>query len=681
MPRSNKALPQQVDPLSALMPQPRHRTATTEQNLHLQEGAFLSSSQESDSDFALEVCCVCVGGGLFHFVPAVALISVFNMHIHKQQSRKRGELLWPRMMMKKWLSFKATTGDEFSADELSADEHEDPEPDTESEGEHEDTTSTRSQRYAMKDFSPLMSRKEGTDDENPRRRVDTLRRRHSATYSRECVRTEELRIAVGTWNVAGRTPPSQLDLKDWLEMNDPADVYVLGFQEIVPLNAGNVFGAEDNGPAIKWQALIRETLNASNQKNIKCRSAPSSPIADDRSEVSDVHSGDAEIDSERILIHEETSFVPLETSPACFKGHDDIEAGHAKKNLLEVYRRTECIGLKAARLKRSESEPVSFDLPHDGGSTDEDTIITPSLSPLSRLLTNLTIPVKKRFRYVRVASKQMVGIHVSIWVRRNLRRHIHNLTVSCVGLGIMGCLGNKGSISVSMVLHETSFCFVCTHLTSGEKEGDEFRRNADVAEILKRTHFSSAKLVDTEFPKTIWGHDRIIWLGDLNYRLNVVDSDARFLVAREDWTALLQKDQLRQAMEPGGTFDGWKEGVIAFAPTYKYAVNSYCYVGEGAKPGEKRRTPAWCDRILWHGKGLKQLSYRRSELTLSDHRPLIAVFNAESRKANLKRVVHRRRVGDIAIILVNSLSTDSFWPVAGRKTLTGVHNAAKGEAI
>lgn len=40
-----------------------------------------------------------------------------------------------------------------------------------------------------------------------------------------------------------------------------------------------------------------------------------------------------------------------------------------------------------------------------------------------------------------------------------------------------------------MTLHQTSFCFVCTHLTSGEKEGDEVRRNSDVLEILKRTRF------------------------------------------------------------------------------------------------------------------------------------------------------------------------------------------------
>ncbi|KAJ0045760.1 hypothetical protein Pint_03691 [Pistacia integerrima] len=68
-------------------------------------------------------------------------------------------------------------------------------------------------------------------------------------------------VFVATWNVAGRSPPSNLSLEDWLHASPPADIYVLGFQEIVPLNAGNVLGAEDNGPAKKWLALIRRTLN------------------------------------------------------------------------------------------------------------------------------------------------------------------------------------------------------------------------------------------------------------------------------------------------------------------------------------------------------------------------------------------------------------------------------------
>lgn len=42
-----------------------------------------------------------------------------------------------------------------------------------------------------------------------------------------------------------------------------------------------------------------------------------------------------------------------------------------------------------------------------------------------------------------IVSKQMVGILISVWVRRNLRPFIRHPSVSCVGCGVMGCLGNK----------------------------------------------------------------------------------------------------------------------------------------------------------------------------------------------------------------------------------------------
>jgi len=38
-----------------------------------------------------------------------------------------------------------------------------------------------------------------------------------------------------------------------------------------------------------------------------------------------------------------------------------------------------------------------------------------------------------------------------------------------------------------------------------------------------------------------------------------------------------------------------------------------------------------CDRIVWYGKGLKQLEYTRIESRLSDHRPVRAIFTAEIR--------------------------------------------------
>jgi len=42
------------------------------------------------------------------------------------------------------------------------------------------------------------------------------------------------------------------------------------------------------------------------------------------------------------------------------------------------------------------------------------------------------------------------------------------------------------------------------------------------------------------------------------------------------------------------------------------------------------RTFFRCDRIIWFGEGLKQSLYDRGESTLSDHRPVRAIFTAET---------------------------------------------------
>jgi hypothetical protein len=51
--------------------------------------------------------------------------------------------------------------------------------------------------------------------------------------------------------------------------------------------------------------------------------------------------------------------------------------------------------------------------------------------------------------------------------------------------------------------------------------------------------------------------------------------------------------QLSKELRSGHVFEGWKEGVISFPPTYKYEINSDRYVGENPKEGEKKRSPAW----------------------------------------------------------------------------------------
>jgi hypothetical protein len=47
-----------------------------------------------------------------------------------------------------------------------------------------------------------------------------------------------VRICVGTWNVGGKLPHDDLDIDDWIDTDDPADIYVFGY--VFPCTSSNV---------------------------------------------------------------------------------------------------------------------------------------------------------------------------------------------------------------------------------------------------------------------------------------------------------------------------------------------------------------------------------------------------------------------------------------------------------
>ncbi|XP_008456730.1 type IV inositol polyphosphate 5-phosphatase 3 isoform X1 [Cucumis melo] len=591
------------------------------------------------------------------------------------------QLFWPRVVLRKWLNISAKESD-YSADT------EDDEDLNSSDSDTEDCrVRGRESRFKVDNRDePLVD----ANDVLPR-----LRRRNSETFRTQYINTKELRICVGTWNVGGKLPPEDLDIDGWIDTNEPADIYVLGLQEIVPLNAGNIFGAEDSRPVARWEDIIRETLNRVRPATtkIKCFSDPPSPSkfkpSDDIPDLEEeiLQESDSDIGEEVHPCDEEffgkenvdglvgdtnlsmkfpvselsantKSGIPVEqdlmrqySSPKrldrlnCLRTEDSTENDEAvllqNKRLTKMLSGSERIGLcwpepplhllphnvlerpnsfKSIRSFKTSKSFVAF---NSFKSTMND--MPSGVALLGEIDLESLLKRKRRSSYVRIVSKQMVGIFLTVWVRRSLRRHIQNVNVSTVGVGVMGYIGNKGSISVSMSIYQTLFCFICTHLTSGEKEGDELKRNADVSEIHRRTQFHPLNGVG--FPKIIHDHERIIWLGDLNYRINLSYEKTRELISRKEWSKLAESDQLLRELRKGRAFDGWTEGNLSFAPTYKYENNSEKYYGEDPKIG--RRTPAWCDRILSYGKGLKLCSYRRTEIKFSDHRPVTATYVAE----------------------------------------------------
>ncbi|CAD5174198.1 unnamed protein product [Musa acuminata subsp. malaccensis] len=542
--------------------------------------------------------------------------------------------LWPKIVLKKWLNISSRDSD-FSADEGDT---------TESEFEYEEMCGWERQ---LRDEERNLGGFEAVTNDN---RIGGIpcrsRRRKSETLRAQYINTKELRhisviqdnlihmICVGTWNVGGRLPPDDLNIKDWLDMGEPVDIYVLGFQEVVPLNAGNVFGAEDSRPVQRWERIIRETLNKIQpvKAKYKCYSDPPSPSrfkpSDDALGIEDemLSESDSESDQE-IQFHEQSFNFQLNKDQIDARG-DDPKCNLAPQSPLIADQSAQGENsTKAAYQALSSSEMIGLIWPEQPLDMLSQHNYNDSSDPFVIPVLDLETVVnrKKRSSFVRIISKQMVGIYLSVWVRRSLRRRIQNLKVSTAGVGVMGYIGNKGSISVSMSIYQTLFCFICSHLTSGENNGDELRRNADVQEIQRKTLFSSVPSVG--MPKTIFDHERIIWLGDLNYRINLSYDRTHKLISGKEWSKLFEKDQLRLELKKGRAFDGWSEGVINFPPTYKYELNSEKYIGEDPKSG--RRTPAWCDRILSFGKGMRLLDYRRFELRLSDHRPVTAVFMAE----------------------------------------------------
>ncbi|XP_037473123.1 type I inositol polyphosphate 5-phosphatase 1-like isoform X2 [Triticum dicoccoides] len=535
------------------------------------------------------------------------------------------ERLWRRVVLRKWLNVGAGSGDsDFSADEFEAEA----ETDDEEPGHQEKCCCWEHKLFDEERRSRGLGA--GTIGNQVKAVPDRLKRCNSETLRAQYIDVAELRIFVGTWNVGGRVPPIDLDIQEWLAMEEPADIYVLGFQEIVPLNAGNIFGAEDDHPVVVWEHIIRETLNkiCPYKPKHKCVSDPPSPSKFNPSDylvMEDDFLSEADNGSEgelHPLIGQDINPVTNDSGVcktyeySTSASSERVHEGEDFSKMLPVHLLQNSTSVTSVKTLTASA---SFKSRHENSNGFPEDNLDHDVSTDNRVVE------RKNSNFVRIISKQMVGIYLSVWVQRGLRRHIQNLRVSTVGVGAMGYIGNKGSISVSMSIYQTPFCFVCCHLTSGEKDGNLTKRNADVEEILRRTVFNPVHRVS--MPKGIHDHEKIIWFGDLNYRINLSYERTHELISRKEWDLLFDNDQLKWELMKGRTFDGWIEGVISFPPTYKYEFNSDKYAGD--EPISARRRPAWCDRILSYGKGIRLDSYRRVELNLSDHRPVSAVYMAE----------------------------------------------------
>ncbi|KAM0335631.1 hypothetical protein ACHAQA_000680 [Verticillium albo-atrum] len=235
----------------------------------------------------------------------------------------------------------------------------------------------------------------------------------------------------------------------------------------------------------------------------------------------------------------------------------------------------------------------------------------------------------------------LVGLFTCIFVKSSLRDRIRNLSASEVKRGMGGLHGNKGAIVVRFLVDDTSMCFINCHLAAGQSQANS--RHNDVAAILEAPILpierDPSKRIDSFTGggdgTLILDHELCLLNGDLNYRIDTMSRDTVVMAVKQNNLAkLLERDQLLVARRRNAGFRlrAFEELPITFAPTYKYDVGTDNY-----DTSEKRRSPAWCDRLLYRGRGrIKQLDYVRHEVRVSDHRPVTGRFRFTVKKIEPK---------------------------------------------
>jgi hypothetical protein len=151
----------------------------------------------------------------------------------------------------------------------------------------------------------------------------------------------------------------------------------------------------------------------------------------------------------------------------------------------------------------------------------------------------------------------------------------------------------------------------------------------------------------------------VVFFGDFNYRLFGISYDeARDFVSQRSFDWLREKDQLRAEMKAGRVFQGMREAIITFPPTYKFERHRPGLGGYDS--GEKKRIPAWCDRVIFRDTRTSpesecsldcpvvasiMLYDACMDVTESDHKPVRCKFHVKIE--HVDRSVRRQEFGRI----------------------------------
>ncbi|EDO07509.1 endonuclease/exonuclease/phosphatase family protein [Babesia bovis T2Bo] len=235
-------------------------------------------------------------------------------------------------------------------------------------------------------------------------------------------------------------------------------------------------------------------------------------------------------------------------------------------------------------------------------------------------------------RFVHLKSCSMVGLYLTVFVSEKLRPTVRDLVTTYVKTGFNGNVGNKGAVGIRFNMGGQSISLIDVHLNSGKlPQGVRISELDFVIRNLFQEHGEYSLLDD----------DLFVLGGDFNFHIVSMDDLGTTEVFKQIYggniSVLLEDDEfLSEIKHPMSHLRRIREATITFEPTYKFKKGTDFY--------EVKRTPAWCDRILYGGNNgsdsesrVRCLSYRRHEkMVSSDHKAVSALFELYAKKRQVK---------------------------------------------
>lgn len=428
-----------------------------------------------------------------------------------------------------------------------------------------------------------------------------------------------LKVLTCTWNAGNARPPTNLD--PWIPAKGGHyDIIVVGFQEC--------------------------TFKEKKKKDTSSSGDVSSP-GGEHSDEDEHHEEDEENDDTAVnnnaheqnvdlaLLERQITGQAIKSSDASSTSSavagtviskEEEEASENRKHFPTAVARV-VMAEAAARNKQEESKNTT------------DTTSKSSLKSVPAVLNTCAAfdNVKQYLgdQFTLVSSLLMWQIGIMVFARNGTP--IDEVETGSEATGLMGITPNKGGVAVKFrVYHTTRLVFIVSHLAAHMKHVSH--RNLNAVEIMDNIRFGNTLLdFDSQY-------HHCFWMGDLNYRIDLalarggdlnVDNKDRFAEVQEyikknDYTTLLQADQLRHAMKQGLAYAGFSESDPTFQPTFKVrrAVD-FIY--------NPQRVSSWCDRVLWkslpgYKDDVKPLTYAaHPSISTSDHKPVHASFEVNIR--------------------------------------------------